>query len=189
MKGKLIIFSAPSGSGKTTIVRRVMQSRIPLEFSISATSRLPRNNEKDGVDYYFLTPEEFRYKIANNEFLEWEEVYENQYYGTLISEVEKIRNRGYNVVFDVDVVGGLNIKRKYSDEALSIFISPPSFAALKERLELRGTETPESLLKRLSKVKFEMDFASQFDLIIINDILENAVFETILSINKFLGLK
>lgn len=175
MDGKLIIFSAPSGSGKTTIVHRILESRSDLEFSVSACSRTIRANEKDGVDYYFMSADEFRKKIQNNEFLEWEEVYENSFYGTLKSEVERIWNKGKHVIFDVDVKGGLNIKNYGKKNALAIFVMPPSLEELETRLKKRSTETPESLKKRLDKAAYEMTFADKFDIVIINDDLEKAV--------------
>ena len=149
MQGKLIIFSAPSGSGKTTIVKHLLSKTYHLGFSVSATSRAIRGNEVHGKDYYFLTPDEFRSKIDNNEFLEWEEVYSGSYYGTLKSEVERLRNAGTNVVFDVDVVGGCNIKKYYGNEALSVFIQPPSIEELEKRLKARSTETDEVIAKRV----------------------------------------
>ncbi len=173
-KGKLIIFSAPSGSGKTTLVHYVM-ARIPhLAFSVSATSRPPRPGEKDGVDYYFLTVEEFKQKIRENAFVEWEEVYENQFYGTLRSEVEKIRDRGDSVVFDVDVKGGISIKKLYGSLALSIFVKPPSLQVLEERLRHRSTEDEKSIRKRLKRAAFELTFEGHFDKVVVNDELEKA---------------
>ncbi len=187
MKGKLIIFSAPSGAGKTTLVKAIMQTDLSFSFSVSATSRKPRENETDGVDYYFLSPEKFRDLISQDAFLEWEEVYENQFYGTLKSEVERIRNNGHHVVFDVDVVGGLNIKKKYGNEALALFVMPPSVEILTQRLTGRGTENDESLNKRLQKAQTELGFASQFDTIIINDNLDEAIAKTIITINDFIS--
>lgn len=187
MKGKLIIFSAPSGAGKTTLVKAIMQTDLPFSFSVSATSRKPRENETDGIDYYFLSPEKFRDLISQDAFLEWEEVYENQFYGTLKSEVERIRNNGHHVVFDVDVVGGLNIKKKYGNEALALFVMPPSVEILTQRLTGRGTENDESLNKRLQKAQTELRFASQFDTIIINDNLDEAIAKTIITINDFIS--
>ncbi|MBI4646736.1 MAG: guanylate kinase [Bacteroidia bacterium] len=186
-KGKLIIFSAPSGSGKTTIIHRILEKGVNLGFSVSCCSRTKRENETDGVDYYFITAREFRRRIKNNEFLEWEEVYKDSYYGTLKSEVERIWNQGKHVVFDVDVKGGLNIKKYYGEKALSIFIKPPSLQVLADRLDIRGTETPESLKKRLQKAEYEMSFAKDFDVIIINDILEKAVEETFDVISRFIN--
>ncbi len=189
MEGKLIIFSAPSGTGKTTIVRHLLQSDLPLGFSISATSRKMRQNEINGKDYYFFTPELFKQKIENNEFLEWEEVYPDQFYGTLISEINRIWEEGKHVLFDVDVVGGLNIKNKYPDQSLAIFLMPPSLEALKERLILRGTETEESFNKRKDKAAFELCFADKFDGIIVNDNLDTAKEDAYKTIKDFLYKK
>lgn len=186
MTGKLIIFSAPSGSGKTTIVKDVLKKIPDLEFSISACSRKPRQNEENGRDYYFLTEEEFRKGIENNDFVEWEEVYLGQLYGTLKSELERIWNKGNHVVFDVDVVGGLNIKKMFPENSLSVFIKAPSIEILRQRLIKRGTENPEQVEKRVNKASYEMSFAPMFDLIIINDILETAIQETIDKIEEFL---
>ncbi len=186
-KGKLLIFSAPSGSGKTTLVKHLMQNVDDLAFSISAASRNKRQGEVDGKDYYFLTADEFRRKIANDEFVEWEEVYHNKYYGTLKSEVERIRNSGKNVVFDVDVVGGVNIKKLYGNEALAVFVMPPSIEVLKERLVSRGTDTEEDIKTRIDKAEYELTFSDAFDEIIINDNLERAKFETIELVKNFIG--
>ena len=186
MAGKLVIFSAPSGSGKSTIINYLLTQNLNLHFSISATSRSPRGNEKDGVEYYFLTPEQFRAKINEGEFLEYEEVYTDKFYGTLKSEVERILNERNNVVFDVDVVGGCNIKNYYGDKALSIFIQPPSIEALRDRLVGRGTDSMDVIENRLTKASFEMSFASKFDKVIINDNLENAKTETLQVIKAFL---
>lgn len=178
-KGKLIVFSAPSGSGKTTIVKNLLQKDyLKLKFSISACSRKNRPNEVHGKDYYFISKEDFKAKIKNNEFVEWEEVYENRFYGTLKSEVENIRNQGINVVFDIDVAGGISIKNMYGENVLSIFVMPPSMKELEKRLILRSTENEEELKKRLSKAEFEMSFADKFDEIIINDNLETAIKQT-----------
>ena len=177
MKGKLIIFSAPSGAGKTTIVRHLLEKDFNLEFSVSATSRNPRPNEKNGKDYYFLTLEEFIKRVGNNEFLEWEEVYKGICYGTLKSEVERIRNQGKNVIFDVDVVGGLNIKKYYGDEALAVFVQPPSVEELKKRLTQRSTETDDKIAMRIAKAEHELSFAPQFDVVLVNDNLEQAFTE------------
>jgi guanylate kinase len=174
MKGKLIIFSAPSGAGKTTIVRHLLKHNPNLKFSISATSRLPRKNEIHTKDYYFLTREEFQDKIDNNEFLEWEEVYKGTCYGTLKCEVENIRNAGKNVIFDVDVVGGLNIKKYYGQDALAIFVQPPSVEELRKRLTNRSTETEDKIAMRIAKAEHELSFAPQFDVVIVNDNLEKA---------------
>jgi guanylate kinase len=186
MKGKLIIFSAPSGAGKTTIVRHLLDRKLNLEFSVSATSRAPRPNETNGKDYYFLTEKEFKRKIENNEFLEWEEVYNGVYYGSLKSEVERIRNLGKNVIFDVDVVGGLNIKKFYGDEALAIFVQPPSVEELRKRLISRSTETEEKIQMRIAKAEHELSFAKQFDKLVTNNDLEQACREAEELIREFL---
>lgn len=188
MKGKLIIFSAPSGSGKTTIVRHLLSKGFNLGFSVSATSRLPRGNEQHGTDYYFLSPEEFRKKIEGGEFLEWEEVYPGKYYGTLKSEVERLRNLGVHVVFDVDVVGGCNIKTFYGEEALSVFIQPPSVAALEERLRARSTDSEEVMSTRLAKAAYELTFAPRFDVVLINDQLDKALLEAEQIVTRFIGI-
>lgn len=187
MPGKLIIFSAPSGSGKSTIINYLLKQDLHLRFSISATSRAPRGTEQDGVEYYFLTPEEFRARIAKEEFLEYEEVYTDKYYGTLKSEVERIQNEGDNVVFDVDVVGGCNIKKYYGDRALSLFIQPPSIRHLRERLEGRKTDSPKVIESRIAKAEFELGFADKFDRIVINDDLETAQKEALEIIRNFLN--
>jgi len=175
MKGKLIIFSAPSGAGKTTIVKHLLQQQFDLEFSISATSREPREGEANGKDYYFLSEKEFRNKIENDEFLEWEEVYSGIYYGTLKSEVQRIRKLGKNVIFDVDVIGGLNIKKYYGNEALAVFVRPPSVDELKNRLSDRSTESEEKIKMRIAKAEHELSFSQKFDAIIVNDNLEDAL--------------
>ncbi len=184
----MLIVSAPSGSGKSTIVNWLMKEHpeLRLYFSISCTSRAPRGEEKDGVEYFFLTPDAFKEKIANEEFLEYEEVYENRFYGTLKAQVERQREAGQNVVFDVDVKGGINIKNHYGDEALSLFIQPPSVAELRKRLEHRGTDTPEAIEQRLAKAEYEMTFAPQFDHVIVNDDLEKAKQETLRVVSDFL---
>lgn len=187
MAGKLVIFSAPSGSGKSTIINFLLKQGLDLHFSISATSREPRGSEKHGVEYYFLSPEEFKSKIAANEFLEYEEVYTNKYYGTLKSEVERLLTNGNNVVFDVDVVGGCNIKQYYGDRALSLFIQPPGIEVLRSRLEGRGTDSPEVIESRLAKATYEMTFAPKFDRVIINDEIETAKAETLQVIRAFLN--
>lgn len=186
MTGKLIIFSAPSGSGKSTIINYLLTHNLNLAFSISATSRPPRGTEQHGVEYFFLTPEEFRSRIENNEFLEYEEVYKDRYYGTLKEQVEKQLEAGQNVVFDVDVVGGCNIKKFYGERALSVFIQPPSVEELRCRLEGRGTDTPEVIESRIAKAEYELSFAPQFDCIIVNDNLETAKAETLKVIKEFL---
>ena len=174
MKGKLIIFSAPSGSGKSTIINHLLDKGLNLAFSISATSRSPRGEEKHAVEYYFLSPEEFRAKIANEEFLEYEEVYTDKFYGTLKAEVERLTDEGKNVIFDVDVLGGVNIKKYYGDKALSMFIQPPSVEALRERLIGRATDAMDVIEKRIARAEFELSFAPQFDKIVINDDLATA---------------
>ena len=167
MNGKLIIFSAPSGSGKSTIINYLLKQNLNLAFSISATSRPPRGEEKHGVEYFFLSPDEFRQRISNNEFLEYEEVYKDRYYGTLKAQVEKQLEAGQNVVFDVDVVGGCNIKKFYGDRALSLFIQPPCVEELRRRLIGRGTDAPEVIEHRVAKAEYELSFASKFDKVII----------------------
>jgi len=188
MPGKLIIFSAPSGAGKTTIVRHLLNQNLGLEFSISATSRAMRHTETDGKDYYFLSAEEFKAKIDANEFLEWEEVYAGTFYGTLKSEVERIRNNGKHVIFDVDVVGGCNIKKYYGSEALAVFVQPPSVEELRNRLISRSTDAPEVIEKRVAKAEYELTFANQFDETITNDQLENALIQAEKVIREFIAL-
>ncbi len=175
MPGKAIIFSAPSGSGKTTLVRYLLQNNSDLGFSVSASTRDRRGRaEQDGKDYYFLTPEEFKKKIDNNEFIEWEEVYEGNFYGTLKSEIQRIWDEGKNVIFDVDVKGGLSLKKYFGNKALSVFVKVPSIEVLENRLKDRGTESDESLSRRLFKVKFEMAFEDKFDKVLVNDNLEES---------------
>ena len=188
MKGKMLIVSAPSGSGKSTIVQWLMQQHpeLKLSFSISCTSRAPRGTEQNGVEYFFISPEEFRERIAKHEFLEYEEVYHDRFYGTLKQQVENQRNQGQNVVFDVDVKGGINIKKQYGDEAMSLFIQPPSVEELRRRLEHRATDTPEAIKERLDKAAYEMTFAPQFDHIVVNDDLETAKQETLRLVRDFL---
>ena len=190
-KGKLIIFSAPSGSGKSTIVQWLMQEHpeLKLYFSISCTSRAPRGTEQNGVEYFFISPEEFREKIAHDDFVEYEEVYTDRFYGTLKSQVEKQLLAGQNVVFDVDVKGGVNIKNFYGNEALSLFIQPPSIEELRRRLEGRATDTPEAIRERLAKAEYELTFAPQFDHIIVNDDLETAKQDTLRIVTDFLSQK
>ena len=186
--GKLIIFSAPSGSGKSTIINYLLQEHpeLNLAFSISATSRAPHGSEQHGVEYFFLTPEDFRQRVENDEFLEYEEVYPGRFYGTLKSQVEKQSEDGQNVLFDVDVKGGVNIKKYYGDRALSVFIQPPSIEVLRQRLEKRGTETPEVINDRIARAEFELGFAPQFDKVVINDDLDVAKAETLQIILDFL---
>lgn len=185
--GKLIIFSAPSGAGKSTIVNYLLSQNLNLRFSISATSRLPRGTEQHGIEYYFHTPEEFRKKIETEEFLEYEEVYKDKFYGTLKSEVQRILDNGNNVIFDVDVVGGCNIKEYYGNKALSIFIQPPSIEELRIRLENRGTDTPEVIEARIAKAEYEMTFAHKFDVVIVNDNLEKAKSKALKVVTAFLS--
>ena len=183
---KLIIFSAPSGSGKSTIINYLLTQNLNLAFSISATSRPPRGTEKDGVEYFFLTPDEFRRRIANDEFLEYEEVYQDRFYGTLKAQVEKQLEAGQNVVFDVDVVGGCNIKKFYGEQALSLFIQPPGIEELRNRLVGRGTDAPDVIESRIAKAEFELGFADKFDVIVVNDKLEVAQKEALKVIKEFL---
>ena len=187
MRGKLIIISAPSGTGKSTIIGWLMKEHpeLNLAFSISCTSRPPRGTEQNGVEYFFLTPEEFRQRIENDEFLEYEEVYEGRFYGTLKAQVERQLEAGQNVVFDVDVKGGVNIKKYYGDEALSLFIQPPSVEELRRRLTGRGTDTAEAIAERLAKAEYELTFAPQFDHVIVNDDLETAKQETLQILKEF----
>ena len=178
MEGKAIIFSAPSGSGKTTIVQHLLENNPDLGFSISASTRDKRGRtEAHGKDYYFLTPEEFKKKIDSNQFIEWEEVYEGNFYGTLKSEIDRIWKQGKNVIFDVDVKGGLNLKKYFGENALAVFVKAPSLEVLKERLNDRGTESPESLSRRLFKANFEMSFQNQFDVVLINENLNKSLAE------------
>ena len=187
MKGKLIIFSAPSGSGKSTIINYLMAQNLNLAFSISATSRPPRGTEQHGIEYYFLSAEEFKQRIANDEFLEYEEVYENRFYGTLKAPIEKQLGEGFNVVFDVDVVGGCNIKKYYGDRALSVFIQPPSIEELRRRLVGRATDAPEVIESRIAKAEFELGFADKFDVVVINDDLEKAQADALETIQNFIN--
>ena len=185
--GKLIIFSAPSGSGKSTIINYLMTQNLNLAFSISATSRPPRGTEQHGVEYYFLSAEEFKQRIANDEFLEYEEVYADRFYGTLKAPIEKQLAEGFNVVFDVDVVGGCNIKKYYGNRALSVFIQPPSIEELRKRLVGRATDAPEVIESRIAKAEFELGFAEKFDVVVINDKLEKAKADALKTIQNFLN--
>ncbi len=191
MEGKLIIFAAPSGSGKSTIINSIMADGcaedLNLHFSISATSRAPRGEEKNGVEYFFLTPEEFRQKIANDEFVEYEEVYTDKFYGTLKSQVDKQLASGENVIFDVDVNGAMNIKKLYGKRALSIFIQPPSIEELRDRLEKRATDAPEVIAQRVERAKYELEQAEHFDEVVINDNLEVAKVEARALVEDFLA--
>lgn len=186
MEGKVLIFSAPSGSGKTTIVKHLLEKRKDLDFSISACTRTPRPNEIQGKDYHFLSQENFKAKITNDEFIEYEEVYQGSYYGTLKSEIERIWDKGNTAVFDVDVQGGINLKKYFGTKALAIFIQTPSMQILEARLRNRQTETEESLQKRLTKVKEELSFANQFDTILVNDDLEKTLLEAEKMISNFI---
>ena len=186
-QGKLIIFSAPSGSGKTTIVKQLLEVFPQFEFSISATSRAPRGVEQNGVDYYFLSAEEFAEAVAANKFVEWEEVYKGTCYGTLRSEMERIWSKGNVILFDVDVMGGIRLKEIFGNDAMSIFVMPPSIEELRKRLEGRGTDAPEVIEKRIAKASFELTKAPQFDHQIINDDLEVAVAECIEVIKNFIA--
>ena len=185
--GKVVIFSAPSGSGKTTIVRQMLERFEQLEFSVSATSRAPRGCERDGVDYYFLSQEEFMRAVAEKRFVEWEEVDRGTCYGTLRSEVERIWAKGHTIVFDVDVIGGINLKRIFGEEACSIFVMPPSVEELRRRLEGRGTDAPEVIDRRVAKAEFELTKAPEFDRIVVNDRLEDALRETAELLEAFIA--
>ena len=185
--GKVIIFSAPSGSGKTTIVRELLKRFPQFEFSVSATSRAPRGCERHGCDYHFMTHEEFMRAVAENRFVEWEEVYQGTCYGTLRSEVERIWAKGNIIVFDVDVIGGINLKRIFGDDACSVFIMPPSIEELERRLELRGTDAPEVIAKRVAKAEFELTKAPEFDHVVVNDVLDTAVAEVERIVRDFLS--
>lgn len=175
MKKKVIIFSAPSGSGKSTIVNYLLKKELGLEFSISATCRAPRGEEKHGIEYYFFSTDEFKQRIEKDDFLEWEEVYPGCFYGTLKSELERIWKAGHAVVFDVDVVGGVNIKKIFGDQALAIFVKAPSVEILRRRLIDRGTDSMENIEQRVAKAEYEMTFADKFDVVIVNDNLEMAL--------------
>lgn len=189
MRGKIIIFSAPSGSGKSTIIGRLMsRPELRLAFSVSCTSRPPRGAERDGVEYFFVTPDEFRRRVDNDEFLEYEEVYKDRFYGTLRRQIESQLERGDNVVLDVDVKGGCNIKERYGAEALSVFVRPPSVETLRERLVARGTDAPEVIEDRVAKASFELTFADKFDRVVVNDDLERAEAETLAIVRDFIGL-
>ena len=186
---KMIVVSAPSGAGKTTIVKHLLHTFPQLGFSVSATSRKIRKGETDGKEYYYMTSAEFRLRVSEGKLLEWQEVYPDSFYGTQVSEVERIRKNGQFPVFDVDVVGGLNIKKMYGDKALAIFIRPPSFEILESRLRSRATDSEESLQKRLSKVKWELSFEKDFDQVIVNDVLENSFRVAEKLVTEFLGIK
>ena len=183
---KVVIFSAPSGSGKSTIVSHLLGLGLGLEFSIAATSRAPRGQERDGREYYFFTAEEFRRRVDAGEFLEWEEVYEGCYYGTLKSELERIWAKGHTVVFDVDVAGGVNIKRMFGERALAVFVQAPSVEELRRRLEGRGTDSPERIEQRLAKAEYEMTFRDRFDAVVVNDRLDEALADAERKVRAFL---
>lgn len=188
IKGKLIVFSAPSGSGKTTIVRHLLaQEKLKLDFSISATSRNPRGEEIDGKEYYFLNVEDFKKNITQNNFIEWEEVYVNNFYGTLKSELERIWALGKHVVFDIDVVGGLNIKSQFPEETLAIFVKPPSIEEMERRLRTRQTDSEEKILERVAKAEKELSYAKNFDTILVNDSLEAAKEEAFNLVENFIN--
>jgi len=184
--GKCIIFSAPSGAGKTTIVHHLLKTMPLLEFSISACSRDPRPNEVDGKDYYFIGVDAFKNRIEEDAFVEWEEVYSNNFYGTLKSELDRIWSNGHVVIFDVDVIGGLNLKEKLGDQALAIFVQPPTVEDLEKRLRFRSTETEEKIQQRLAKSRTELSYAPQFDIVLLNDQLEKAFVEAEKLINDFI---
>lgn len=187
MTGKLVIVSAPSGAGKTTIVKHLLKSDLNLSFSVSATTRSPRTGETDGEDYYFLSVEEFRRRIRNDEFIEWEEVYKDHLYGTLKSEIERIWEMGRDVIFDVDAMGGINLKKKFGVRSISLFIMPPSVSELETRLVIRGKDNPEKIKMRVEKAGAEMKLANQFDFVIINGELDKAISETLAIVSSFLG--
>ena len=186
-KGSVIIFSAPSGSGKSTIINYLMKQNLNLHFSISATSRPPRGTEKNGVEYFFLSPDEFRSHIEKGDFLEYEEVYKDRFYGTLKAQVDAQLAKGENVVCDVDVLGGQNIKKHYGNNALSVFIQPPSIEVLRQRLEGRGTDSPEVINDRIARAEFELSYAPKFDTVGINDNLQEAEEQALKVIKNFLG--
>jgi len=187
MEGKLVIISAPSGAGKTTIVKHMLGSGLNLTFSVSATTRPLRGNETDGEDYYFLTVPEFRKKVENNEFVEWEEVYKDLLYGTLKTELERIWAKGNHVLFDVDAKGGINLKKKFGTNSIALFIMPPSIEELENRLVKRGTDSPEKIRMRVDKARDEIKLANQFDTIIINNQLDEAKEEALIIVSSFLG--
>jgi len=187
MEGKLLIFSAPSGAGKSTIVQHLLKLDLGLAFSISATSRQPRNDERHGREYYFMTPEEFRSKIDNHDFIEWEEVYPGHYYGTLHSELERIWDQGNHALFDIDVQGGLNLKKEFGEKALAVFVMPPSLQVLEDRLRNRATEEVDFLQKRIKKAESEMQYAPRFDRVLVNDQLSRTLKEAEYMVRNFLN--
>lgn len=187
-EGRIIVVSAPSGTGKSTIINTILdRNEIDMKFSVSATNRAPRAGEIDGVSYNFLSTEQFLTLINQSGFVEWEEVYPGRYYGTLKSEIEKIIREGHNVILDIDVKGAMNVKELYGDKAITLFIQPPSIDTLRQRLESRGTETAESLAQRLQKAEFELSYAEKFDVVIVNDDLSRAVEDTETHINSFIN--
>ncbi|MES2588935.1 MAG: guanylate kinase [Bacteroidota bacterium] len=186
-QGKCIIFSAPSGAGKTTIVQYLLNQNLGLEFSISACSRYPRRNEIDGKDYRFFSIDEFNNKIQNNEFIEWEEVYKDNFYGTLKSEIQRIWGNNHAVIFDVDVIGGLNLKKQFKDQALAVFVQAPSIEELEKRLRFRSTESEEKILVRMGKARQELEKASEFDIILVNADLEKACQDALILVRNFLA--
>jgi guanylate kinase len=187
MKGKLIIVSAPSGAGKTTIVKHLLNSDLNLQFSVSATTRSPRAGERDGEDYYFFSIEEFRKRVQNNEFVEWQEVYKDHFYGTLKSEIERIHNNGSHVIIDVDAQGGINLKNKFGNQAAALFIMPPSVVELETRLIVRGKDSPEKIRMRVEKAEAEIKLANQFDFVIVNRELDRAMKEVVAIVSSFLS--
>ena len=186
-EGKLIVFSAPSGSGKSTLINHLMSQGLNLKFSISCTSRAPRGKEQNGVEYFFITPDEFREKIKNEEFIEYEEVYKDRYYGTLKAQVERQLKNGENVIFDIDVVGGCNIKKLYGERALLVFIMPPSVEQLRRRLKSRATDTLEVIESRIAKAEYELSFKDKYDVTIVNDKLATAQEEVLNAVRSFLN--
>ncbi|MDG1761804.1 MAG: guanylate kinase [Flavobacteriaceae bacterium] len=184
--GKLIVFSAPSGSGKTTLVQHLLSQSLPLGFSISATSRAPRGKEQNGIDYHFMTPKEFQEKIQQDAFLEYEEVYQGLYYGTLLSELNRLWNQEKHILFDIDVIGGLNIKKKYPNNTLAIFVQPPSIKILEERLKKRATDSEETIQKRIQKAQMEIEYAPKFDTVLINKDLKTAKKEVVQVVRNFI---
>jgi guanylate kinase len=186
MARKLVILSAPSGAGKSTIISQLIKKDFNLEFSISACTRKPRGEEKHGVEYYFFYINDFKQKIENNEFIEWEEVYKNNFYGTLKTEIDRIFAKGNNVIFDIDIAGGLNIKKQYGNNAISIFIMPPSIEELENRLKTRGTDSLDDIKNRVEKAKFEISFSNKFDIVVVNENVETAVNEISNILTNFL---
>jgi guanylate kinase len=189
MNGKLIIVSAPSGAGKTTIVKHLLNSDLNLAFSVSATTRTPRAGERDGEDYYFFSIEEFRKRVRNDEFVEWQEVYQDHFYGTLKTEIDRIWNNGNHVIFDVDAKGGINLKNIFGNKAAALFIMPPSVKELETRLIVRGKDSPEKIKMRVEKAEAEMKLANQFDFVVVNRELDRAVKEVVAIVSSFLSEK